>query len=807
MISDLRLACRTLAKSPAFAFTAIAALALGIGANTTIFSVLNQVLLNPAGVDHPSSVVATRVRYDKLALKSIGVSVPDFKDAQNSTQVFEAAAILEGGNFNYTTSGGPEKLDGASVSADWFPVFGAKARLGRTFLPEEDQPNANQVAVLSFAAWKRLFGGDAGVIGRTIQLNETPYRVVGVMGPQFRFPAGVDLWVPLGLPASSFDAQNRFNENYLGVARLKPGVSFAQASALMNLLSDRLKSSQTRYGEYGRDSAWGMFIVPITDFIAGDTKTPLLILLGAVGFVLLIACSNIAGLMLARSSGRAREVAIRAALGATRWHLVRQVMAESLVLAVGGAVAGLALAYGGVTGVVALAPATVPIALDVRLDPAVLLFTAGAAIAAALLFGIAPAWQMSRLDRCEALKEGGRAGTAGRARQRMRAGLVMGEVAIALVLLAGAGLFLRSLASLENVNPGFQPDGVITGSVALPRARYSDDARQVAFYRAVLDGLAAIPGVTNVAAALPVPFSNDGGSASFQIEGRPMAAGDPGPHGEISGVSPGYFGALKIALRRGRVFSDHDAAGSQRVAMVDETLARQYWPNEDAIGQHIRNGSDSPWATIVGIVEHVKNSDLAGDQIKGRYYYPIYQQPPANATLVVRTQGDPGAAAGAIRAAVSAVDPSEPISQLRTLSGMVAASLGPRRFVVSMLAIFAALALLMAIIGLYGVTSYSVAQRTQEIGIRMALGARRSEILSMVIRQGMWLTGGGVLVGLAAALGLSQLLRSQLFQVSPFDPLTFGLTAVALIGAELAACSIPAQRATRVDPMEALRHE
>jgi predicted permease len=807
MTSDLRLACRILAKSPAFTLTAVAVLALGIGANTTIFSVVNQVLLNPAGVDQPSRVVAERVRYDKLALKSIGVSAPDFRDAQNSTQVFEAAAILAGGSFNYTTSGGPEKLDGASVSADWFRVFGAKARLGRTFVPQEDQPNANQVAVLSFAAWKRLFGQDAGVIGRTIQLNETPYRVVGVMGPEFRFPAGIDLWVPLGLSASTFTEQNRFNESYLGVARLKPGVSFQQASTLMNLLTDRFKSGKTRNAEYGRDAAWGMFIVPITDFIAGNTKTPLLVLLGAVGFVLLIACSNIAGLMLARSSGRVREVAIRAALGATRWRLVRQVMAESLVLALGGALAGLALAYGGVHGIVALAPATVPIALDVRLDPFVLFFTAGAAIAAGLLFGIAPAWQMSRLDRYGALKEGGRAGTAGLARQRMRAALVMGEVAIALVLLAGAGLFLRSLASLESVHPGFEPEGVITGSVALPRARYSEDARQVAFYRAVLDGLAKIPGVTNVAAATSVPFSNDDGSASFQIEERPTPDGDPGPHGDIALASPGYFGALKIALRRGRVFSDHDTAVSQSVALVDETLAKQYWPNEDPIGQHIRNGSKSPWATIVGVVQHVKNSDLAGDQIKGRYYYPMYQQPFRNATLVVRTQGDPGAAAGAIRAAVSAVDPSEPISQLRVLSGMVAASLAPRRFVVTMLAIFAALALLMAVIGLYGVTSYSVAQRTQEIGIRMALGARRSEILGMVIRQGMWLTGGGALAGLAAALAFSRLLRSQLFQVSPFDPLTFGLTALVLIAAELLACWIPAQRATRVDPMEALRHE
>ena len=807
MISDFRLTFRTLAKSPAFTLTAVAALALGIGPNTTIFSVVNQVLLNPAGVDHPSSVVATRVRYDKLALRSIGVSVPDFKDVQNSAQVFDAAAILAGGNFNYTASGVPEKLDGASVSVDWFRVFGAKPRLGRAFLPEEDQPNANQEAILAFATWKRLFGADAGIVGKTIELNEMPYKVVGVMGPEFRFPAGVDLWVPLGLPASAFDEQMRFNENYLGVARLKPGVSLAQAGALVSLLTERLKSGQTRIAQYGRDSAWGMFVMPITDFIAGDTKTPLLVLLGAVGFVLLIACSNIAGLMLARSSARAREMAVRAALGATRWHLIRQTMAESLVLALGGAIAGLALAYGGIRGIVALAPSTVPIALDMRLDPAVLLFTAAVAILAGLLFGIAPAWQMSRLDRYDSLKDGGRSATAGRARQRVRAGLVMGEVAIALVLLAGAGLFLRSLASLENVNPGFEAAGVITGSVSLPRARYSENARQVAFYREVVDRLAAIPGVTNAAAAVPVPFSNDGGSASFQIEGKPAPAGDPGPHGDIALVTPGYFAAMKIPLRRGRVFSEQDIAGTERVAMVDETLASEYWPNEDAIGQHIRNGQNSPWSTIVGIVAHVKNSDLAGDTVKGRYYYPMYQQPFRNASLVVRAGGDPGAAAGAIQAAVSAVDPSEPISQLRTMSGMVASSLAPRRFVVAMLAIFAAIALLMAVIGLYGVISYSVAQRAQEFGVRMALGARRGEILAMVIRQGLWLTGSGALIGLAAALAFSRLLRSQLFQVSPFDPLTFGITALVLIAAGLLACFIPAQRATRVDPMVALRYE
>jgi len=450
------------------------------------------------------------------------------------------------------------------------------------------------------------------------------------------------------------------------------------------------------------------------------------------------------------------------------------------------------------------------VALDVRMDPTVLLFTAFAAIAAGILFGIAPAWQISRLDRFDSLREGGRSGSAGLRRQKMRSGLVIGEVALALVLLVGAGLFLRSLASLQDVNPGFQPLGLISGSVTLPDAQYGDAAKQIAFYNAVLDRLSTLPGVSNVAAAVPVPFTGQSGSASFSIEGRPSPPGDPGPHGDIGFVSPGYFATMKIPVKRGRVFTDQDRSNTTAVALIDETLAREYWPNQDPIGQHISSGGPkTPWATIVGVVGHTKTSDLAADVVKGRYYYPLLQQSFSFpfTTFIARTDADPARLTSPLREAVRAIDPSLAVSRIKLLSDLVSASLAPRRFVVTLLGIFAGLALLMAVIGLYGVISYSVTQRTQEIGIRMALGAQASEVLGLVIGQGMQLAGIGAAIGLMASLAFSRLLKNQLFQVSAFDPLTFLITALVLVTAALLATYIPARRATRVDPMEALRYE
>lgn len=807
MTSDARFAFRTLVKSPTFTLTAVAALALGIGANTAIFSLVNQVLLNPPGVSNPERIVAVRAKYDKLNLKSIPVSAPDFADVQKSTQVIEYAAILGEGDYNYTAGNVPERLQGAGVSLKWFEVFGAKPYLGRVFRPEEDQPNANTVVVLSYATWTRLFGGDRGVLGRAIPLNGKTYRIIGVMGPELRWPGQVDLWVPLGLDKAQFTEPYRFNEGLFAAARLRPGVSLTQANAYVQILTDRVRNNGTQGGAYAKDSAWGMFLVPMTDFVAGDTRKPLLVLLGAVGVVLLIACTNIAGLMLARASGRLREIAVRVALGASRWRLLRQTVVESSLLAFAGAIGGVVLAYAGMRLLLLIAPENAATGLSARVDVLVLLFTGVLAVAAGLLFSLAPAWQISRTDPHETLKGVGRSATAGRERLHLRSTLVVCETALALVLLVGAGLLLRSLARLQEVSPGFDPSGIMTATLSLPRAQYTTPEKQIAFYRAVSGRLAKLPGATVASFGIPIPFSNDNSSASFNIEGRPSGPGDPGPHGDIRYVAPGYFEALGIPLKTGRTFTTQDRPDTQQVAVIDEILARQYWPNEDPIGKHMRRGSRAPWATIVGIVAHVNHSNLAGDPGKGAYYYSMFQQPVPFATIVVKTHGDPMPFASAIREGVRSIDPNQPVHDVKSMQDLVARSLAPRLFVLRLLGFFAAAALLLASMGLYGVISYSVAQRTQEIGIRMALGAPRNSVLRLVIGQGLRLAGAGVLLGLLASAAGSRIIENQLFRGKAFDPLTFSLMAIVLLCAAFLASYLPARRATKVDPLDALRYE
>ncbi|MBZ5579120.1 MAG: ABC transporter permease [Acidobacteriia bacterium] len=804
MTSEFRLAARTLAKHPAFALTAVATLALGIGANTAIFSVVNQVLLNPAGVSGPDRVVAVRARYDKLALSSIPLSVPDFADIESSRAVFQSAAILRNAGLNSTGHGAPERLEGATVTYRWFEVFGARPALGRVFSPEEDKPGANHVAVLSDPAWTRIFGRDPSVLGRAFELNQIPYRIIGVMGPDFRWPARADVWVPQGLPLTAYDPNNRFNESMTCFARLQPGVPLARATSFVQGLNNRVSSGNAQAAAYARASAWGMFLVPFTSFIAGDTRTPLLILLVAVGFVLLIACSNIAGLMLARASGRAREIAIRSALGAGRWSLVRQTLAESLLLATAGAVLGLAIAAAAARALLQLAPGKAPVTLAVRLDLPVLAFAVLAAALSAILFSLVPTFQVIRMGRLTALREGGRGGASSLARQRLRSALVVGEVALALVLLAGAGLFLRSLARLADVSPGFDTRGVVTAMLSLPQAQYDTPDKRAAFFTAVQDRLSHLPGVRSAAVGYPVPFTDDN-SASFQIEGRPQPPGDPGPHGDLRYISSEYFVALRIPLRAGRFFTPSDRIGSLPVMIIDENLARQYWPNENPLGHRMRVGPN--WSTIVGIVGHVKHDSLAADTGKGTYYIPMAFGRLPLGYLLVRSARDPVSLAASIRQAVQSVDPQQPVYDLVTMDSRVAASLGARRFVVTLLGLFAVLALLMAALGLYGVISYAVTQRTQEIGIRMALGARPRQVLHLVIAQGLRLSVAGGLLGLIASFGLSRWLRSELFAISPFDPVTFAVTAAVLLAAVGLASYIPASRATRVDPASSLRHE
>ena len=803
MLSDFRIALRTLKRSPGFASVAIAALALGIGANTGIFSIVNALLLHPAGIAEPERVVAVRVRYYKLNLMSIGPSAPDLADVRDNRALFEHAALWSDADFNYAGQDRPQRLQGAAVSAEYFDVFGARPRLGRLFRPEEDQPNANRVVVLSYAAWMRVFGGDPALVGKTVELNQTPYRVIGIMNPEFRWPRAVDLWAPIGLAPKDYTEGNRFNENYTGVARLRSNVSLAKANAGIQMMSDRVRNNGSQGGKYAQDSQWGMFAVPFTDFAVGDTKTPTLVLLAAVGLVLLIVCTNIAGLMLARTAARTREIAVRTALGATRWQIMRQTAGESVILAATGALLGIALAKAGVRALLMLAPEQAVEGVSVPLDVHVLGFALLVTLISTVLFSMAPAWQGTRISCSDALKEGGRSGTGAR-RRNLRSVLVVSEMALAVVLLVGAGLFLRALARLERVSAGFRPEGVLTAKLTLPEAQYNSPEKQAAFIDGVAKRLAQTPGAIEAAAVIPLPFSGGEASASFSIVGRATAPGDPGPHGNFAGITPDYFAVMGIPLLRGRTFTDQDRLRTEPVTVIDTNLARQYWPNEDPIGQKIK------WDTtrrIVGIVNHVRRSSLSGDESKGMYYVPLKQSPVPFMWLAVRTSLDPAAMSGALQAAVHDTDPAQPVHDIKTLPDLVSASLAPRRFVADILSFFAVVALALAALGLYGLISYSVAQQTPEIGIRMALGAEPRSVLMHVVGGGLRLALYGAVIGAVAVIPIVRMLGSAIDGVSGFDPwILIGTTAL-LAAAALLACYIPALRATRIDPMEALRFE
>jgi len=815
LLQDVRYALRMLAKSPGFTAVAVLTLALGIGANTAIFSVVNGLLLHPYGVAHPERLVAIRARYEKLNLKNIVISAPDYTFVRDNTKTFAAAAIENQSDFNYSTGSWPLRLRGARVSWQWFDVFEARPLMGRVFSPEEDQPNANREVVLAYNTWKTVFGGDAGIVGRSVELNQQPYKIIGVMGPEFEWPSQTDLWAPMGLAPDAFVIDNIFNEGYLGVARLQPDQKFSSASAFLALTSQRIGDDPRTKG-FPKASGWGLFAVPFAEFIYGDVRTPLLILLGAVGLVLLIACSNVAGLLLARASGRAKEFAIRTALGGSPWRLARQMLTESLALAFVGMALGLLLASQGVRALLWLAPENLSTGLDIHLDPYVLLFTALIAGGSAILFGAAPALQIAFLDPHQNLKQGRGTGEGSSGRHRFRSVLVVAELSLALVLLAGAGVFLKSLAKLKEVDVGFRPRGLMSAALALPERQYDKPEKQIAFLMSTLDRLSNSTGVVAASAGVPLPFSGFGGSASFNIEGRVAPPGDPGPHGDIRGVSPKYFETMGIRLIRGRFFTDQDRLGGQPVAVIDENLAEEYWPNEDALGKRIRNGNNQPWKTIVGIVAHVRHYQVVGDETssigtegsaKGVYYFPLYQENSSNFFLIARTNGDPTALAGTIRSAVHDVDPSQPVSDLRTMDQRITLSMGPRRSAVTLLSVFAAMALTLAAVGLFGLIRYNVIERTQEIGVRMAIGASRKDILRMVLGESLRLALLGVAGGLIAAFALTRVLSSLLYGVSATDPLTFAGTSVALTFVALLASWVPAWRATRVDPLVALRYE
>ncbi|HEX8115778.1 MAG TPA: ABC transporter permease, partial [Pyrinomonadaceae bacterium] len=735
----------------------------------------------------------------KLGFPNDTPAVANYIDWRDQSTVFEGMAALADLSINLTGAGEPERFDGKRVSANFFSLLGVEPLLGRGFLAEEDAPGANHVVVLSHGLWQRRFGSDKGLVGKSITLNGEGYTVVGVMPPGFKFMnEDVGMWVPV-----AFTPQQKANRgsHYLQVvARLKPGVTVEGAQAEMSTIATRL---QQQYPEQNTDL--GASVVPLHEEVVGKIKPALLVLLGAVGFVLLVACANVANLLLARAAARRREVAVRAALGASRWRIVRQLLAESVLLSGLAGALGLLLAVWGVELLVGLDPAGVQRAGEVTLDWRVLAFTLGLSVLTGILFGLAPALQASKADFVESLKEGGRSGQ-GLARSRMRSALVVGEVALTLVLLVGAGLLLKSFSRLLAVDPGLDPHNVLTLDVALPPAKYKEPQRIKDFYERLTQEAAALPGVQAAGLVSILPLAGDDSSNFVQIEGRaPLPPGQAMRAGRRN-VSADYFRAIGIPVKRGRALAASDAEGAQPVLVINESLARSFFPDEDPVGKRVRTGDKSPWVEIVGVVGDVRHRGLDVDA-RPEMFFPHTQTPSRRMTLVVRSSGDPAALAAPLRERVRSIDRDQPVGNVKTMEEWVSESVASRRFTAALLGVFAAAAAALAALGLYGVVSYSVAQRTHEIGLRVALGARPRDVLRLVIGQGMTLTLVGTAVGVAAALALTRVITGLLFGVGATDPAVFVAVPLLLLVVALLACYLPARRATKVDPMVALRYE
>jgi putative ABC transport system permease protein len=799
---DCRYGARMLRKNAGFTVVAVLVLALGIGANTSLFSIVNAVLLRPLPFPDAERIVWFDGINLARGITASNMSSADYKDWQQQAGVFDSMAAYVTGSANLSDEGAePERVPRVSVTAGFFQTIGIGPALGRALSREDEAQGAEDVALLSHAIWQRRFGASPSVIGNRIMMNGRPVTIVGVMPEGFDYPRQSQLWVPLKPERSAEKRDNR----YLNVlARLKPGVSVEEAEAQVGLISDRLGQ---QYPE--TNGGWSVRLTRLHERTVRDVRTSLLLLLGAVGFVLLIACANVANLLLARAASRRREIALRTALGAGRLRVVRQLLTESLLLAALGGVAGLLLSLLLTDLLVAISPANLPRLNEVGMDWRVLGFTAGVVCVVGLLFGLAPALQSSRTDLNEALKEGSRGSSEGRARNRVRAALVVSEVALSLLLLVGAGLLIRSFLLLRSVDAGFDPENVLTMRVSLPSSRYEEPQQRVTFFRELTRRVEALPGVEADGAAISLPLGGTTLSVgrAFVREGNPLAAEHALDAGYIV-TTPGYIRTMRIPLRAGREFTDGDAAETTPVALINESLARRMFPGEDPIGKRLTAWRDERFAReIVGVVADVK-MDQMGDEGEPQVYVPLAQNATwGSLSVAVRTTVEPEALVSAVRGAVLAIDKTQPVYDIKTMEDVRSASVANRRLVVLLFGVFAGLALLLAVVGIYGVLSYAVAQRTHEIGIRVALGAQRSDVLRLVVGQGMRLVILGVLIGIAGALVVTRLLESLLFGVSATDPATFAVVAAVLSFVALLACYIPARRATRVDPLVALRYE
>jgi putative ABC transport system permease protein len=807
LLQELRYGARRLRLSPAFTAIVVVTLGLGIGANTAIFSVVNAVLLRPLPYREPGQLVTIEHFYPSLNALQAPVSVSGFVDYRDKTRSFDGMAVQTGFGANLTGFGDPERIQASRVTGQYFSTLGVSAARGRTIIPGEDAEGKDRVVVLSDALWHRLFAGDPAAIGKTLQLNGLTYDVIGVMPPEFRdfFNRSSEMWVPLAFRPEQLNG-GRTNEFLSLTARLKPGTTIESAQTEMSVFAEQLK--KTYSDEYPPD--WTLKLTSFNDKATGRIRPALLMLLGAVGFVLLIACANVANLLLARAAARQKEVAIRTALGATRWHLVRQLLTESVLLAVIGGALGLVLAYVGVRALSAGPLTELVGGSSMAIDGTVLAFTIALSVITGLLFGAVPAVQISMTRFHDTLKEGGRSMSADRGSHAVRRMLVIAEVALALMLLAGAGLLIKSFSRILGVSPGFDAKNVLTLGVSLPQARYPSDTARIAFWDQVLPRIAAIPGVRAVGATSTMPFAGGWSTGSFSVDGYTVKPKENSPWGDIRLATPGFADALRMPLKKGRFISEQDLPGSPQVVVVDEEMVRRYWPDVDPIGKRIYfdppTGKPIRYIEVVGVVAHAKQEGLdAEDRVQ--LYFPYRQNPQGFLSVAVRTDVPPANVISAVKQAVQSVDKDQPLSQVKTMEELLAESVGQRRLSMVLLGLFAGIALLLASIGIYGVMSYSVAQRSHELGIRMALGAARSNVLQLVMRQGMSLVVIGLVLGILGALGVTRLLSTQLFGVEPTDPATFTLVAVGLALIALVATLVPALRATRVDPLVALRQE
>jgi predicted permease len=820
LLRDVRHALRALAAAPAFTAAAILSLAIGIGANTAIFSIVDGLLLRPLPYQDPGRLVILWNRSPGLNITEDWFSTAQYFDIRNGHHGFEQVAIAIGGNYNLTGSGEPERVGTIRVSSSLLPMLGQRAALGRVFVSDEDLPNRTATAVLSYGTWARRFGSDPNVLGRKIMLNGVPYEIVGVMPHSFSLPREVmptldgaeqaEILLPLPLPANA--AQNRDHEDYNILGKLKPGVSVPQAQAEMDTITARLRQQFPEV--YPPNGGLTFGIVPLLEQVVGNVRRTLYLLLGAVGFVLLIACVNLANLQLSRAVARQKEIAVRTALGATRARIVRQLLTESLLLAFAGGALGIALAFLSLHWVRLLGPQSVPRVNDVGIGLAALAFTFVVCIVSSILFGLAPALRVSRLDVQAALQDTSRTSSGvsaiwGRG-NNLRRTLVIAEIALCAMLLIGAGLLIRSFARVRNVNPGFNPQNVLTLELTMTGERYKDKNAVLAAYHELWQRLENLPGVTSAGAVTSLPLSQMFAWGPVTVEGRVPPPGEKFINADTRMVSGHYFPAMEISLREGRLFSDEDVADKPRVAIVDDYMAQQLWPNQDPIGKRFHIGgiseTTSPWITVVGVVGRVKQYTLDSDS-RIAFYLPQTQYVTRAMNVVIRGSNDPAALAGPVKQQIRELNPDLPLYNVSTMQERFNNSLARRRFTMLVLGTFAAISLGLAVIGIYGLLAYLVGQGSREVGIRLALGATPANIMTLIVRGGMTLALWGIGIGIGGALLVNRLMRSLLFGVGVTDVVTFVAVPALLACVAFFASYIPARRASRIDPSTSLRCE